>query len=153
MNTTSVRKHVAHAGFLTLLVFYTQALTAGEHSEPHGLTIYSDVAGASEILSEDYDKAIEIMLNTPSSGEARVSLLNNLCVAYTLSEQLESARTTCDHAIEEASEPKNYGDLSRKYNSARTMRRYVAQAQANRGISRTLSGDALGAALDIKPDD
>ncbi len=142
-------RHIA-TGVVAVLVGYT-SLYASEPNAIGSMTIYSDVAGASEILSKEYDRAIDIMLLTRGRGETRILLANNLCVAYTLSGQLEPAHVACDNAVHQASRRRNYGDdwFARRA-SFRTRRLYKSRAFANRSALRMASGDAIGAARDLE---
>ncbi len=137
-------------GVAAILVGYT-SLYASEPTGIRPMIIYSDVAGANEILSKEYDDAIDIMLLTRGRGETRILLANNLCVAYTLTGQLESAHVACDNAVHQASLRRNYGDdWFTRYASFRTQRLYKSRAFANRSVLRMVSGDTTGATRDLE---
>lgn len=151
MNSAKVRRfgQCVGVGLFVGSVFFCSSVSAQKIAESRSLTIYSDVAGASEILAGDHANAINLMLAARSIGETKILLSNNLCVAYTLSQQLELAGVACDRAVYEAEQSRNYGDWFQRRVSFRAKREYKARAFANRSILRTLSGDSIGAARDL----
>lgn len=127
--------------------FYTQTLaltclllavntSADAVAEQTTLTVYSDVAGAEDLLDSHYVSAIEKTLGAPS--ENPIYLHNNLCVAYLLSEQLSNARKACNRALKETDVRHNYGDWFQRSHSKGIRRLYRKRALAHLKMLQTV---------------
>ncbi len=149
MSTATKRFSRHNIASLFVGLAFCAPLSASEVAETGSMTIYASVAGASEILSREYAKAIDTMLHSRGGGETKILRSNNLCVAYTLIGQLSSARAACDNAVYEAALSRNYGDWFKRYISFRAKSRYKSRAFANRSVLRMMSGDTTGAAEDL----
>jgi tetratricopeptide (TPR) repeat protein len=91
-----------------------------------------DRAHGNVVLSGDYGKAIE---DLGSRNRRHFESSTNLCVAYTMSGDLERADIECAAALE----------LSEKS----AVRRDIAVALSNRGVVKAVSGDLNGARRDF----
>ncbi len=91
-----------------------------------------DRAHGNVVISGDYGKAIEDLGN---KSRRHFESSTNLCVAYTMTGNLEKADAECAAALE----------LSEKS----SVRRDIAVALSNRGVVKAVSGDLSGASEDF----
>jgi len=93
------------------------------------LTIYSDVVGAEDLISEQYTSGIQKTLGAHS--ENPIFVFNNLCVAYLMSEKMDRARSACIRALKETFISRNYGDWFHRTQSKRVRQEYQGRARAH----------------------
>lgn len=101
------------------------------------MTAITDRAYGQHIIEGDYATVIERLAGRSRRFEATT----NLCVAYTLSGQLEQAGRACAEAL--AISERNAKDAHGMYSGAD--RRDLAVALSNRGVVLAISGDVIGA--------
>lgn len=106
--------------------------TAESLASRYKMAAVSDRARGNVVLAGDYAKAIEVL---GSKSGKHFASSTNLCVAYTMTGDLEKAGTECDVA------------LTLSEDSA--VRRDTAVALSNRGVVKAVSGDVSGAQQDF----
>jgi len=102
-----MKNHYLICFLMTTLLYLNFAEKSYAQKHKTNMMIFSEVAGADEIVAGNYSKAIEQMQLLRSSNP--MLLFNNLCVAYALSKQYVEARNHCTKAIKETYRNKNYG--------------------------------------------
>ena len=114
------------------------------------MSVFSDAAQGSKILSGKYENAITNMTAKNAPSERQVDLQTNLCVAYAKSGQLEAAELACDKAVIAAKRLKRSTSSSFADGTPTRIRgRYLAIALSNRGVLRAVSGDLEAAKQDF----
>jgi tetratricopeptide (TPR) repeat protein len=92
-----------------------------------------EVYGTRDLESGNYERAIErlerALARTGTASSRRAPLLTNLCVAYTMTRNLEAAEKYCDEAVD------THRDLGLAYN--------------NRGVASIARGDYVSACADF----
>ncbi|HVO45214.1 MAG TPA: hypothetical protein VMT29_02655 [Steroidobacteraceae bacterium] len=126
------------------------AVQAGVGPDKLVLTAYSNVQGGPQLLSGAYMAALEDLgpRGNPVSRDP-TSISNNLCVAYTVTHQWETARAACDKAVKTAVQERlnapSYMVWSRK-----SQDEYIAVALSNRAILHWLSAEPAAAHGDMQ---
>jgi hypothetical protein len=132
----SVRSFIAVVGVTSLSAASAASLEMGS---------YSNAPGGKEIEAGNYDAAI-VLASMPIARhdlEGALIAATNLCVAYTVTREL-------DHAYEACAEALTLARRVDKATSARFRSAATARALTNRGVLRAVSGDTLGAAADFR---
>ena len=109
------------------------------------MTVIRDAAYGGKVTAGKYDEAIvKINAHTKRPSE-QFFASNNLCVAYTKSNDIDSAEKACNDALELAADERGFDseDLDR------IERKYTAMALSNRGVLRAVSGDNVNARRDF----
>ncbi len=75
--------------------------------EAPSMKVFSEIAGAEDIVAGRYATAIEKI--TATKGANTMLKFNNLCVAHTLSGQWREAQSNCERALKETHRRQNYG--------------------------------------------
>lgn len=105
-----------------------QALTAAGYQ----MAAVSDRARGSAVLGGDYDEAID---DLGGQSRRRFASSTNLCVAYTMTGDLEKATVECGAAL--------------KLSERAAVRRDIAVALSNLGVIKAVRGDVIGARQDF----
>jgi len=88
---------------MTILAI-TQPAQAQQDKKFQALLHDKNVYGAEDVENGRYERGIERLVKRAESGSgphtARVPVLIDLCVAYTMTEQFEKAQDTCDEAVD-----------------------------------------------------
>ncbi|HEY8520501.1 MAG TPA: hypothetical protein VIN61_10495 [Gammaproteobacteria bacterium] len=108
---------------------------------------YLDVPGGAALAAGDYPRAIEVSSRIARTGhiERRLAATTNLCVAYTVTRHLEEAAAACERAVTLAKH------VDRRFSSGAARSDFeTAKAMTNRGVLKVVSGDAAGAAKDLR---
>ncbi len=117
--------------------------SAFAETQATSLTVYSDVAGADEILTRNYAQALEEMLN--ERGENQIFLQNNLCVHYLLTRELSKAEDSCKQALRESKRSRNYGEWWERSQVTHIRRQYRERALRHLNTLHTLKSNKLAA--------
>ena len=134
--------------FLSILVttvvlsaISVDVIAGDQEVEPFAMTVLIDQAQGNRIVNGSFSRAIE-RLTKNSKSISRYENLNNLCVAYAKSRQLNEALKSCDAAIdvlqskiERISHRPSRDDLQRVLQSD------LSIALSNRGVLFAVAGD------------
>ena len=124
--------------------------TAFAADEPHTfeLTAFSNGTGGQAILSGDYNTAQQELKSRERSLDVE-TVATNRCVVYTVTRQIDAARTACDKAVHEAQQ--EIAGLPVSLSWARSdYRDYLALAYSNRAVLNWVTNNATGAQDDLK---
>jgi hypothetical protein len=133
----------------TVIGIAALATTSAVCAEPLEMISYSNVPGGPEIAAGDYVAAIETAssrlwrLNTDKELVANT----NLCIAYTVTGDFDSAEEACDAALSVAEQVDR---AARKSGLRLSRHEATARALTNRGVLRAMAGNALLAAADFR---
>ena len=135
------------------VLLVTGLLTAGALLVPaaraaagYEMESYLDSPGGMEVAAGDYATAITKARSAAARMDSTAALVGatNLCVAYTVTGELEPAAAACERAL----------TLARSADASPGMRRTASTATAkaltNRGVLRAVSGDVARAAADFR---
>jgi len=125
------------------------SLTNANADTPGGKTlvmsVYVDTTGADSVLAGDYQSAIrKIQSRRPSDNMGSLEVATNLCVAYTLTQQWDEAKSKCDGAVIGAGA--SDGDDVFDFGAAR---RRLATAYSNRAVFYWLRNERQKAVADV----
>lgn len=141
--TTKVGASVASL----LMVMAGSLVNAAESQPSYVMTVIADRAHGEQLVSGEYKEAIAA-ITSPTSPQKRYkdtfAVSNNLCVAYTKSNDLAKAHQACAEALRMSKN--SFGpwyDATRK-------RSDQALALSNRGVIRAITGDDDGAREDFQ---
>ena len=98
------------------------------------------------IVKGQYQQAIQRITGRPV--QYPFAAATNLCVAYTMLDQLDQATPYCNQAIKLAEA--NAKPMPRHWKGRAQVQSNQALAHSNRGVLRVLSGDGTGAAEDFR---
>jgi len=102
-----MKNHYLITLLVTSLLYFNYTEKSHAQERTANMHVYSEIAGTKELVAGNYSEAIQKMQLVRSANP--MLLLNNLCVAYTLSHQFINARSHCTKAIKETYRNKNYG--------------------------------------------
>jgi hypothetical protein len=112
------------------------------------LTAYSNGVGGEALLGGKFADAFkEIEMDRSTSSSAYTARLNNQCVAYIATKQLDEAKSTCSAALRAA---KNERISAQRYSPGSLRENaYVAIAYTNRAVVHLLTKNTAGATEDL----
>lgn len=120
-------------------------------AHPFVFTAYRDAAGGAEVVSGRYGAALEALRGRPSTLDLDTAAVDtNRCVAYSMTLQLEKARTACDAAVLAARERRNTSPARWGWTGdADGAGELVAIAYANRAVMDWMVHDEAAARKDL----
>jgi hypothetical protein len=124
------------------------AHAADDSPRSFALTAFSNGAAGPALLGGDYNTAVRELSANVHTLEAD-SLNTNRCVAYSMTRQLQAARSACDAAVHEAQEAISTLPVSMAW-ARGEYRDYLALAYSNRAVLNWLSNDSAAAQADLK---
>ncbi len=127
-----------------LIVMAGPLVHAAETQSAYVMTVIADKAQGEQVVSGNYQEAIAAITSSLMRQKDTFAVSNNLCVAYTKSNDLANANQHCSEAIRMSK--KKYGPW---YAAAR-IRTDQALALSNRGVIRAITGDEDGAREDFQ---
>lgn len=107
-------------------------LAAESPASRYKMAAVIDRARGNVVLAGNYEKAIEVL---DSKSGKRFASSTNLCVAYTMTGDLEKADIECDAAL--------------TLSEGSAVRRDIAVALSNHGVVKAVRGDVKGAEQDF----
>lgn len=145
MNRTRSFKAAVAAGAAALLLAASMQVASAEGSQSgFVMTVIADRALGEKVLDGDYAAAIEAITSSRTRQRDDFAVSNNLCVAYTKSNDLANAGTACAEALRTSQ-----AQAGPWYDAYRN-RRDHALALSNRGVIRAITGDVDGARNDFE---
>jgi hypothetical protein len=130
----------------TLLV--GSAAHAADEPRTFQLTAFSNGAAGESLASGDYNTAVrELKVHTNSLDPD--SATTNRCVAYTVTRQMEAARSACDTAVRDAQQAISSLPVSMTW-ARSDYRDYLALAYSNRAVLNWIANDASAAQSDLR---
>jgi hypothetical protein len=118
---------------------------AADQSNKFVMTAYINGAGGENLVKGRYETALaQARLGNPSDETTPT----NKCVAYTMTGQLDSAKSACDAAVREARSDLMHASSSMLWRT-QTLQEFLAVAYSNRAVLHWLSKDAVAAARDL----
>ncbi|HEY5565755.1 MAG TPA: hypothetical protein VIM81_00735 [Gammaproteobacteria bacterium] len=125
------------------------SIVSAASAESLEMSSYSNSPGGKEIEARDFDAAIAAATRPSRGFDSEEALIasTNLCVAYTVTRELDAAETACAEALTLAVRADRVPGTRIPKSEAR------ARALTNRGVLRALTGDSLGAAADFRQAD
>jgi hypothetical protein len=110
------------------------------------MSIYLDTPGAESVLAGDYKSAIrKIESRRPSDNMGSLQAATNLCVAYTMSQQWDEAKSKCDGAVVGA----RASDADDVFDFHAGQNRRLATAYSNRAVLNWLRNERQRAVADV----
>ena len=122
---------------IALMTIGASVAQAHEEQTNFEMTVIQDAAFGSKIVSGRLADAIERIEARDARPGQKFFAKNNLCVAYTMSGELEKAMAECNAAIELVQSRMKYLD---DIDSA-IYARYTAMALSNRGVLQAMRGE------------
>jgi hypothetical protein len=120
-----------------------QADTAGKTLV---MSAYVDTAAGDSVLAGDYRSAIrKIESRNPPDNAGSLAAATNLCVAYTMTQQWDAARSKCDGAVLGA----RLSDADDVFDFGAGRARRMATAYSNRAVLNWLRNDRQKAITDV----
>jgi tetratricopeptide (TPR) repeat protein len=119
------------------------AVQADEQPSNYVMNVIDNKAQGEQVISGEYEQAIENIIAQARERRNRFAESNNLCVAYAKTNELQKAVQACDEAVQKTRMPGavGYYDYRRKEDHS--------VALSNRGVVRAVSGDIEGARQDF----
>lgn len=117
---------------------------ADEVPSAYVMTVFDNQAQGKKVISGDYQAAISELTGPNRKHLSRSAASNNLCVAYTMTENLSEAEKACFQALQRSK------IAASPWNDSYKLREDRAVAFSNRGVLRAVSGDAEGAEEDFQ---
>jgi len=133
-------------GISAMLLLGTAAHAAGDTR--FMLSAYTDFTGGAQLVRGDYTGALEKLSHGPARSQEAGFYDTNLCVALTMTQQWDAARSACDRAVEDAQSDKQQ-QLAVYLPTRERQAEYLAMAYSNRAVLKWLSADARSAAQDL----
>jgi tetratricopeptide (TPR) repeat protein len=99
-----------------------------------------DTAFGDRVLSEDYNRAIELLERREGKGIDAFYRATNLCVAYIKTGALEEAEASCNSAVERIENFPAVRGTTHSPQERDAARRLHAVALSNRGVAYAVSG-------------
>lgn len=125
------------------------AISVASDIPAYRMAVVSDLSEGRAILFGAYEKAVSRLETKRIRSQKRFSTYNNLCVAYTKTNNLEKAVEACDAAL--ADTESRVAKRSRRYNDDYpAVRRDHAVALSNRGVLHAVSGNSELARLSFE---
>jgi tetratricopeptide (TPR) repeat protein len=143
MNVPNKRTRLKTRGKVFLfgiIAAFGQIAQAAEAPSAYVMTVILDQAQGDQLLRGSYGQAIESL--TADSKRPRFAENNNLCVAYTKTNNLPEAEQACSAALRNSKPLFGLYDLARKTDHA--------VALSNRGVIHAVSGDLERAKQDFR---
>jgi tetratricopeptide (TPR) repeat protein len=125
-----------------MLAAFAPIAQSQENPSAYVMTVVHDQADGAQIIAGAYGEAIESI--TAGKRSKRFAANNNLCVAYTKTNQLAEAAQACTAALRASKA--SYA----AWYDATSKRDFQAVALSNRGVIHAVSGDAEKAGQDFK---
>lgn len=129
------------------LLFGAAAASAEETA--YSVIAIEDAAHSQLILDENYEAAIDELVQIEAEGLDAFYASTNLCIAYLKVGRLTEARTSCDTAVQEIETMLESRAITRSQYpvSQRKRRAFLAIALTNRGVVQAIDGkDSLAEA-------
>lgn len=145
VNQFSSRTARVGASVASLLMVMAGPLVHAAETQPaYVMTVISDRAHGEQVVSGHYQEAIAAITLPQKRHKDAFAVSNNLCVAYTKSNDIAKANKSCAEAL-----------LMSKYKTGQwyevvRMRNDQALALSNRGVIRAITGDEDGARQDFQ---
>lgn len=131
-------------GVLGMLVgMFGAAVQADEQPSNYVMNVIDNQAQGEQMISGDYERAIENIIAQARERDNRFAESNNLCVAYAKTNELQKAAQACDEAVQKTRLPVAIGYYDYRRNEDHSV------ALSNRGVVRAVSGDIEGAREDF----
>ena len=126
------------------------ALLAGsvahaDQSNKFVMTAYVNGAGGESLVSGHYEAAVTQAMRGNASDDATPT---NQCVAYTMTGQLDTAKSVCDAAVREAKLDLLHASSTALWRVDQ-LQEFLAVAYSNRAVLHWVSKDAVAAARDL----
>ena len=120
-----------------------QAQTAGKALV---MSVYLDAVGGDSLLAGNYQGAInEISRRSPTGNLGWLAVATNQCVAYTMTQQWEQAKSRCDAAIADA----RANDADDVFDFGASREKRLATAYSNRAVFNWMHNDKSAAIADL----
>ncbi|MCI0518278.1 MAG: hypothetical protein L0Y45_10650 [Woeseiaceae bacterium] len=146
-NERKVKRHpVTWIPAATLLVLTSASLAQEETSSAYRMAVIKDDAYGRMLLAGDYETGIAKIGSYNRKRARTFAATNNLCVAYTLTQQFDDATPACDEALTISERYSRYSYSPLSPHSTRDQ----ALAYSNRGVLRAVTGDFDGARKDFE---
>lgn len=142
--STSFKKRIGRGVAGLLLAASVQFAHADAPQPSYVMTVIADEAEGQKMIAGDYAEAIAGITTPKGRQRSSFSVSNNLCVAYTKTNDLSNAEEACANALRVSRVIFNVW-----YESPRK-RRDHAVALSNRGVIRAITGDVDGARSDFE---
>jgi Flp pilus assembly protein TadD len=127
-----------------MLAAFAPIAQGQESSSAYVMTVIDDRAAGDQVISGAYDQAIESLTAIVSKRGNGFAASNNLCVAYTKTNNLAQAERACSAALRSSKATYvSWSDVTSK-------RDFHAVAVSNRGVLRAVTGDVEQARQDFK---
>ncbi len=124
------------------------AAHAADEPRTFELTAFSNGTAGASLLSGDYNTAVH-QLSTHMPALDSDSVGTNRCVAYTVTRQIEKARSACNAAVRDAQQEIASLPVSMSWARA-DYRDYLALAYSNRAVLNWMVNDTAAAQSDLK---
>lgn len=118
----------------------TNAIAAEQ--DAFAMTVLLDQAQGSRIVNGSFTRAIDRLTKNEKSM-SRPGTLNNLCVAYAKTQQIDEALSTCDAAIEilQTKLKRSEGKRAHRDDYMRQLQSDLSILLSNRGVLFAIKGD------------
>ena len=126
---------------LSLLAASNSALAQDSASNYEMSIIAENPTQWANFTTGNYPAAIDFLNEREPRGAEKFITSNNLCAAYTLNQNFQSAASACDNAVAISKQLSRFRDKDDLLN--------YATALSNRGILRVVTGDRSGAKNDF----
>jgi len=127
-------------------VLPTAATAADVPQSSYEVVVAGKQAAGDLIVQGQYQQAIQRISGRPA--QYPFAAATNLCVAYTMLDQIEQATPHCNQAIKLAEADAK--PRPRHWQAREQVAANQALAHSNRGVLRVMSGDGTGAAEDFR---
>ncbi len=141
---TSLTAKVGASVASLLLVVAGPLVHAAEPQPAYVMTVVADKAHGEQVVSGAYEEAIAAITSPQKRHRDTFAVNNNLCVAYTKSNDLAKAKQACADALRTSKN--SFGP----WYVADRKRTDQALALSNRGVIRAITGDDEGAREDFQ---
>jgi hypothetical protein len=110
------------------------------------MSVYLDTAAGNSVLAGDYQAAIRRIESHPASdNQGSLAAATNLCVAYTMTQQWDAARSKCDGAVIGA----RLSDADDVFDFGAGRQKRMATAYSNRAVFNWLRQERQKAVADV----
>ena len=148
----SIRKSVLVASVAATMATTCIGAASAEETDPkYTLSTFMDAAFGRTVLAGKYEEAISKITTSTRSSTDNFHSMTNLCVAYVMTRDVESAAKACNSAVLQMKE--KVADQSRRSGdsaASRARRKYLAIALSNRGVLRAITGETERARKDFR---
>lgn len=139
-------------GAVTLLA--ALPFTAAAVSPDYAMVVFDESRHADQVKSLDYATTRNAVAALEAAGAESFDALNNLCVAYTMTQAFDEAEAACNAAVAVDKAPEagvSASAFAPGGHSRKTLARdREAVALSNRGVLRAVTGDLVGARGDFE---